>query len=75
MAYPKHGSFDRILAALKEGTAPKQIARDLDVPHPTVLSIKNRYIDTVYVLKRQPPDRNQMWFPFIQNPNPGRKRA
>lgn len=59
MANKRGIHFDMILELLKEGVPPKKIAADLKVHYQTVIHLKDRFFDTVLVLKERHPMRGQ----------------
>jgi len=59
MARQRVKNFDKIVEMLEAGLAPKAIARALEAPYQTVITIKNALFETVLVKKEKLPDPNQ----------------
>lgn len=62
MANKRNPHFDAILQKLQDGLKPKEIAYLLNVPYNTVTTIRNKFFDTVLLLKKHRPERNQLSF-------------
>jgi hypothetical protein len=66
MAHHKHPKHLAVLSMLLDEIPPKVIAGTLDVGLGFVYNIQNKYTKTVKTLKKNIPNPDQLWFPFIQ---------
>lgn len=59
-----HPKREQIISDLIAGIPPKAIAAARDVCYATVISHKDRFLESFYKLKKALPDPNQFTFKF-----------